>query len=77
MQLKEKLLQIKGNQKKYPPKSPMYKAANYMLNEWDGIEVTPTGGDYSWDNNLIERLNCYVSLSRKKVMLPKTVGDTP
>lgn len=65
MQLKEKLLQIKGNQKKYPPKSPMYKAANYMLNEWDGIEVIPTGGDYSWDNNLIERLNRYVSLSRK------------
>lgn len=65
MQLKEKLLQIKGNQKKYPLKSPMYKAANYMLNEWDGIETIPSSGDYSMDNNLIERLNRYVSLSRK------------
>ena len=43
----------------------MYKAANYMLNEWDGIEAIPTGGDYSWDNNLIERINRYISLSRK------------
>ena len=46
-------------------KSQMYKAANYMLNEWDGIEAISTGGDYSWDNNLIERINRYVSLSRK------------
>lgn len=30
--------------------------------EWDGIEAIPTGGDYSWDNNLIEILNRYVSL---------------
>ena len=46
-------------------KSQMYKAANYMLNEWDGIEAISAGGDYSWDNNLIERINRYVSLSRK------------
>ena len=36
-----------------------------MLNEWDGIEAITTGGDYSWDNNLIERINRYISLSRK------------
>ena len=33
--------------------------------EWEGIDAISTGGDYSWDNNLIERLNRYVSLSRK------------
>lgn len=43
----------------------MGKEANYMLNQWDGIEAIPTGGDYSWDNNLIERVNRYISLSRK------------
>lgn len=43
----------------------MRKAVNYMLNEWDGLEAIATGGDYSWDNNLIERLNRYISLSRK------------
>ena len=43
----------------------MYKSVNYMLGEWDGIEAIITGGDYSWDNNLIERLNRYISLSRK------------
>lgn len=64
-QMKETLLKIKSQHRKYPPKSQMYKAANYMLNEWDGIEAIPTGGDYSWDNNLIERINRYISLSRK------------
>ena len=64
-QLKETLLKIRSQQRKYPPKSQMYKAANYMLNEWDGIEAISTGGDYSWDNNLIERINRYISLSRK------------
>lgn len=64
-QMKETLLKIKSQHRKYPPKSQMHKAANYMLNEWDGIEAIPTGGDYSWDNNLIERINRYISLSRK------------
>lgn len=64
-QIKETLTKIKTMPGKYPPKSQMYKAANYMLNQWDGIEAIPTGGDYSWDNNLIERINRYVSLSRR------------
>ena len=64
-QMKETLLKIKSQHRKYPPKSQMHKAANYMLNEWDGIEAIATGGDYSWDNNLIERINRYISLSRK------------
>ena len=64
-QMKEVLMRIKSQHEKYPPKSHMYKAANYMLNEWDGIEAITTGGDYSWDNNLIERINRYISLSRK------------
>lgn len=64
-QMKEMLLKIKSQPRKYPPKSQMFKAAKYMLNEWDGIEAITTGGDYSWDNNLIERINRYISLSRK------------
>ena len=38
----------------------MRGAVNYFLNEWDGIEAIATGGDYSWDNNLIERLLQFV-----------------
>ena len=68
MQMKEMLLKIKLQPRKYPPKSQMFKAANYMLNEWDGIEAITTGGDYSWDNNLIERINRYISLSRKNTL---------
>ena len=62
--LKTKLEEIKGNEAKYPPKSQMHKAANYFLNEWDGIEAISHYGDVDWDNNLLERINRYISLSR-------------
>lgn len=64
-QIKMVLNRVKGQKDKYPPKSQMYKAVSYMLNEWDGLEAITTGGDYTWDNNLIERINRYISLSRK------------
>ena len=63
--LKAVLLRVQAQTDKYPPKSQMRGAVNYFLNEWDGIEAIATGGDYSWDNNLIERINRYISLSRK------------
>lgn len=56
---------LNDDEAKYPPKSLMHKSANYFLNEWDGIEVIASYGDVSWDNNLIERTNSYVSLSRR------------
>ena len=62
--LKSKLEQIRDNTEKYPPKSQMHKAANYFLNEWDGIEAISKHGDVDWDNNRLERTNRYVSLSR-------------
>ena len=64
-ELKSALLKVQAQTDKYPPKSQMRGAVNYFLNEWDGIEAIATGGDYSWDNNLIERTNRYISLSRK------------
>ena len=63
--LKKTLLKVQAQTDKYPPTSQMHKAVNYFLNEWSGIEAIPTAGDYSWDNNQIERINRYVSLSRK------------
>jgi len=62
--LKSKLKEIRDNMAKYPPKSVMYKAANYFLNEWDGIETIANYGDVDWDNNRLERINRYISLSR-------------
>ena len=47
------------------PKSDRYNAVHYMLNEWDAIENIFTRGDYHLDNNLVERLNRYISLSRR------------
>ena len=63
--LKATLLRAQAQTDKYPPKSLMSGAVNYFLNEWDGIEAIATGGGYAWDNNLIERVNRYISLSRK------------
>ena len=63
--LKKALLKVQAQTDKYPPKSQMHGAVNYFLNEWNGIEAIPTAGDYAWDNNQIERINRYVSLSRK------------
>ncbi len=47
------------------PKSDRYNAVHYMLNEWEAIENIFTRGDYHLDNNLVERLNRYISLSRR------------
>ena len=62
--LKSKLEEIKNNEVKYPPKSQMHKAATYFLNEWDDIEAISHYGDVDWDNNMLERINRYISLSR-------------
>ncbi len=66
--LKEALLRVQAMTDKYPPKSQMMGAVNYFLNEWDGIEAIPTGGDYAWDNNQVECLNRAIALSRKNSM---------
>ena len=47
------------------PKSDRHTAVHYMLNEWDAIENIFTRGDYHLDNNTVERLNRYISLSRR------------
>lgn len=47
------------------PKTEKYEAGHYMLNEWDALMNIFTRGDYHLDNNLVERLNRYISLSRR------------
>lgn len=47
------------------PKTEKYEAVHYMLNEWDALMNIFTRGDYHLDNNLVERLNRYISLSRR------------
>lgn len=63
--LKAKLQEIYGNLEKYPPTSLMHKAAGYFLNEWDGIEAISHYGHVDWDNNRLERMNRYISMSRR------------
>lgn len=47
------------------PKTEKYEAVHYMLNEWDSLVNIFSRGDYRLDNNEVERLNRYISLSRR------------
>ena len=49
--------------KRLLPKAEKYEAVHYMVNDWDGLINLFTRGDYHLDNNLVERLNRYISLS--------------
>lgn len=62
--LKSKLLEIK-DKKTTLPKSNLAKAVNYTLNEYPALYNYLLDPRYELDNNAIERMNRYISLSRK------------
>lgn len=62
--LKNKLNQI-AKSKTLLPKSDLAAAVSYMLTEWNALVNIFSAGDYELDNNLIERQNRYISLSRR------------
>lgn len=63
-ELKEKLLHIQAK-KSTLPKSNLSKAVNYTLNEYPALCNYILSPDYELDNNAMERVNRYISLSRK------------
>jgi len=63
-ELKSKLLEIQSNPSTLP-KSPLSKATNYMLNEYDSLCNYILSPDYALDNNAVERCMRSISLSRK------------
>jgi hypothetical protein len=62
--LKDRLTEITGNPQTLP-KSPLAKAANYMLGQFDALSNYILKHDYELDNNAIERINRYISISRR------------
>jgi len=62
--IKDKLLEIQSDPESLP-KNPLSQAANYMLNEYDALCNYILRHDYEPDNNSIERMHRYISLSRK------------
>lgn len=62
--LKRKLLRIQADPATLP-KSPLAKAVNYTLGEYDALCNYVLRHDYALDNNAIERLMRYISLSRR------------
>ena len=65
MQIIRKKLDRMAADSRLLPKTEKYEAVHYMLNEWDALMNIFTRGDYHLDNNLVERLNRYISLSRR------------
>ncbi|MDD4403562.1 MAG: IS66 family transposase, partial [Parabacteroides sp.] len=63
-ELKNKLLEIQSNPSTLP-KSPLSKATNYTLNEYDSLCNYILSPDYALDNNAVERCMRSISLSRK------------
>ena len=63
-ELKSKLLEIQSNPSTLP-KSPLSKATNYTLNEYDSLCNYIVSPDYALDNNAVERCMRSISLSRK------------
>lgn len=64
LELKEKLEEI-SSRKDLLPKSDLAQAVGYALNEYNAVCDIFTRGDTSLDNNFIERINRYISLSRR------------
>ena len=63
-QLKKRLTGIQ-NDPNTLPKSPLAKAVNYMLGQFDALSNYILRHDYDLDNNAIERINRYISVSRR------------
>ncbi|MCK9414991.1 MAG: IS66 family transposase [Prolixibacteraceae bacterium] len=63
-ELKSKLLEIQSNPSTLP-QSPLSKATNYTLNEYDSLCNYIVSPDYALDNNAVERCMRSISLSRK------------
>ena len=65
--LLEKLEEI-SSRKDLLPKSPLAQAVGYALNEYSAICDIFKRGDTALDNNYIERIQRYISLSRRNSM---------
>ena len=63
-EIKRELIRIKSKPDLLP-KSEMAGAVDYMLSQWEAIKGIFTEGYYYLDNNLVERYNRYISLSRR------------
>ena len=63
MRIIKKKLDRRAADSRLLPKTEKYEAVHYMLNEWDALMNIFTRGDYHLDNNLVERLNSYISLN--------------
>lgn len=65
--IRKRLLKIKTSEG-YLPKSLIAVATEHMLSEWEPMKAIFSMGDCDLDNNLAERYNRYISLSRKNSM---------
>jgi transposase len=55
---------LRAQQEQVLPKSPMAKAINYVLNQWEALNRYTTDGDLHIDNNISERTLKLVGIGR-------------
>ncbi len=57
-----------------PPDDPLLAATEHALKQWDEIPAIFTSPAYKLDNNEVERVNRYISLSRRRLTIGSHSG---
>ena len=68
-----RLIAVKGRPG-IPPDDPLLAATEHALKQWDGIPRIFTSPTYRLDNNEVERINRYISLTRKRLTIGSHTG---
>lgn len=57
-----------------PPDDPLLTATEHALKQWDEIPRVFTSATYRLDNNEVERVNRYISLTRRRLTIGSHTG---
>lgn len=68
-----RLLAVK-NRSDIPPDDPLLAACEHALKQWDDIPLIFASPTYHLDNNEVERVNRYISLTRRRLTIGSHTG---
>ena len=58
-----------------PPDDPLNAAAEHALKQWNEIPAIFSSPTYRLDNNEVERINRYISLTRRRLTVGSHTGS--
>lgn len=67
------LIEIK-DRPRIPPDDPLNAAAEHALKQWNEIPAIFSSPTYRLDNNEVERINRYISLTRRRLTIGSHTG---